>query len=55
MDDYCVALIVLLLFLIYIDNQNKVEGYDEFGAPYPGTGKGNTQDDSIIDNTYNAS
>jgi len=37
MDNYCVALIVLVLFLIYVDNQNKVEGFDEFGAPFQGS------------------
>jgi thiol-disulfide isomerase/thioredoxin len=31
MDNYCIALIVLILFLIYVDNQNNTEGYAEIG------------------------
>ena len=33
MDNYCIALLVLVLFFLYIDNQNKTEGYDDFGSP----------------------
>jgi len=31
MDDYCIALLLLALFLLYIDNQNKSEGYLGYG------------------------
>jgi len=30
-DNYCIALIVLVLFLIYVDNTNNIEGYAEIG------------------------
>ena len=40
MDDYCIALLVLILFFIYIDNKNKTEGYDEFGASLENVEKG---------------
>jgi thiol-disulfide isomerase/thioredoxin len=40
MDDYCIALLVLVLFFIYIDNQNKTEGYDEYGASLQEVEKG---------------
>ena len=31
-DNYCIALIILVLFCVYVDNKNNVEGYDEFGS-----------------------
>ena len=37
MDNYCIALLVLVLFFLYIDNENKVEGYgahDGSDEPY---------------------
>ena len=40
MDNYCIALLVLVLFFIYIDNQNKTEGYDGFGASLENVEKG---------------
>ena len=30
MDNYCIALLVLVLFFLYIDNENKTEGYLEY-------------------------
>ena len=32
MDDYCIALLVLVLFCLYVDNQNKTEGYSDYGS-----------------------
>jgi len=31
MDNYCIALLVLVLFCLYVDNQNKTEGYSDYG------------------------
>jgi len=30
MDNYCIALLVLVLFFLYVDNENKTEGYLEY-------------------------
>ena len=38
MDQYCVALLVIVFFIIYMDNQNNMEGFtlDEISAPVGG-------------------
>lgn len=39
MDQYCVALLVIVFFIIYMDNQNNMEGFslDEISAPVGGS------------------
>ena len=39
MDNYCIALLVLVLFFLYVDNENKTEGYLEY-APVDYKSKG---------------
>jgi len=32
MEEYCMALIVIVLFMIYMDNKNNIDGFDNAGA-----------------------
>ena len=36
-NDYCILLVVIVFFFIYMDNQNNIDGYDNFGAPLDGS------------------
>jgi len=46
MDNYCIALLLLVLFFLYVDNDNKTEGYLEF-APVGEQLKGDSVEQEV--------
>ena len=44
MDNYCIALLLLVLFFLYVDNENKTEGYLEWAPVGKGVDQGVEQE-----------